>query len=251
MKKFIDIPHLPKGRVSALIAGECYAGILEKPLKALGAQYIPMPDCDCVGDGLRGHADLCIAHLGGREFVVARNMRNKFQKLIYFLTENGAVIYESERTLGAKYPQDVPLNVCILDETVVCNTKYADPIILNSVHKLIHVSQGYTKCSICVVDERSIITSDKNITSQLRENGYNVLEISAGHIALPGYDSGFIGGAAFKLSRNILAFSGSLDSHPDKNAILDFLSNRGISPAFLTDMEIFDIGSVIPIVEDL
>ena len=251
MKKFIDIPHLPEGRVSALIAGECYTGVLEQPLKALGVQYIPMPDCDCVADDLRGHADLCIAHLGGREFVLARNIKNKFQKLIYFLTENGAFIYESERTLGEKYPQDVPLNVCILGETAVCNTKYADPIMLNSVQKLIHASQGYTKCSICVVDERSIITSDKNIASQLRENGYEVLEISAGHIALPGYDSGLIGGAAFKLSKNVLAFSGSLDWHPDKNAILDFLSNRGISPAFLTDVEIFDIGSGIPVFENL
>jgi hypothetical protein len=115
--------------------------------------------------------------------------------------------------------------------------------------KIIHVNQGYTKCSVCVVDERSIITSDFGIAAAARQNGLDVLTIRQGYIELPGFEFGFIGGSAWKLSEHALAFTGRLDDHPDKDRILDYLTARVIEPVFLTDGPIFDIGSAIPIIE--
>ena len=88
---------------------------------------------------------------------------------------------------------------------------------------MLEVQQGYTKCSICVVSENAIITSDIGIHCKAKESGIDSLLISPGYIDLPGYKYGFIGGASFKISDNVIAFTGSLDSHPDKDNIEHFL----------------------------
>ena len=77
----------------------------------------------------------------------------------------------------------------------------------------------------------------------------DVLEIEPGHILLPGFDTGFIGGATFKLSAHELAFTGELDGHPDRPAIEAFLEARGVEPVYLTTQPAFDIGSAVPLTE--
>ena len=73
----------------------------------------------------------------------------------------------------------------------------------------------------------------------------DVLQIRPGHIALEGYDYGFIGGASFLLDSNTLAFTGHLDVHPDRDRILDFLRQHGVSAVFLTESPVFDIGGAV------
>lgn len=73
-----------------------------------------------------------------------------------------------------------------------------------------------------------------------------MLRIRPGYIELAGFDTGFIGGAAFRISERALAFTGRLDSHPDRADIEAFLRSRGIEPVYLTDRPAFDIGSAVP-----
>ena len=111
------------------------------------------------------------------------------------------------------------------------------------------VRQGYAKCSMLVVDERSIITQDAGIARAARGIGLNVLEIMPGYVALDGFEYGFLGGAGFKPAAGIIAFTGTLDAHPDRLRILTFLAARGVSAVYLTGLPVFDIGSAIPITE--
>ena len=83
----------------------------------------------------------------------------------------------------------------------------------------------------------------------MREQGIEVLEIKAGFIELEGFSEGFIGGAAFKIASDRLAFTGTLDRHPEKTRIESFLLDHGVLPVYLTKNSIFDVGSVIPILE--
>ena len=52
-----------------------------------------------------------------------------------------------------------------------------------------------------------------------------------------------------KLQKNVLAFTGTLEQHPDKKAILSFLVERNVDPVYITDYPAFDIGGVLPIME--
>ena len=102
---------------------------------------------------------------------------------------------------------------------------------------------------VSVVDEKSIITSDRAISESCRQQGIDVLEISSGGIDLDGFNYGFIGGASFKVSQNLMAFTGTIDHLPDYNKIIDFLNSKKIEPIILTDRRIFDVGSILPIIE--
>ena len=71
------------------------------------------------------------------------------------------------------------------------------------------------------------------------------LDIAPGHIALEGFPYGFIGGAAFKISDDTMAFTGTLDEHPDGERIVGYLAEYGLGSVFLTDKPIFDIGGAV------
>ena len=76
-----------------------------------------------------------------------------------------------------------------------------------------------------------------------------MLKIQKGFISLPGYDYGFIGGCCGKLSKNILAFTGKIESHPDYNNIKDFCRNYNVNVLSLTNDDLLDIGGILPIAE--
>ena len=111
----------------------------------------------------------------------------------------------------------------------------------------VNIAQGYAKCSVCVVDGRSVITADRGIAKAALSAGLDVLTVTPGYIELEGFDCGFIGGASFKLAPDVMAFTGTLDGHPDRDAIISFLAVRGIKPLFLTGRPAFDIGSALPL----
>ena len=154
-------------------------------------------------------------------------------------------------SFGNSYPNDCGLNICLFGDTVIYNKQTACKAIINHLDDKIHIqcNQGYSKCLVCPVDDNSIITSDKGIAKSAKSHGLNVLEIAQGHIDLPGFQYGFIGGSAFKKSKDKLVFTGTLDQHPDKPRILDFINKRGVEAVYLTDRNIFDIGSILPLTE--
>ena len=159
--------------------------------------------------------------------------------------------------------------------------KYTAPELLGKVEELglirVNVSQGYAKCSTCVVGEDAIITYDRGIAKAADAAGMDVLVIEPGHVDLPGYDTGFIGGASGLVTdlrthadhhgvsaqdlpapdatqpapaappapSQILVFNGDLSAHPDYRAIIDFASEHGVGVKFFADWKLTDIGSII------
>ena len=109
--------------------------------------------------------------------------------------------------------------------------------------------QGYSRCSVCVVNDNAIITADEGICRSAKAHGIDVLKIRPGYIDLPGFDHGFIGGASFKISDTKLAFTGRLDSHPDAEQMIGFASLHSVDIVYITDKPAFDIGGAIPIIE--
>ncbi len=154
---------------------------------------------------------------------------------------------------GSSYPEDCALNACIVGDSLIHRLDITSEAILGALPGCdkISVAQGYAKCCTCVVDEHSIITSDRGIASAAAKHNIDVLLIAPGYIELDGFDYGFIGGASFKLSANTMAFTGRLNAHPDYYNIIEFLTDRDIRPLFLTSGPAFDIGSALPLTEVL
>lgn len=251
MADFVLRANLPHA-VRTLIVGERYINILKTPLARHGITCIALPDNPCVDARLSGHADISAFHAGGARLWLAPWLKDGvFARALSAL---GADIQYADIAQDINYPQDAQLNVAALGCAIIYNpavayTPIVDYFTKDKACRAIVCRQGYTKCSCVVVDDSAIITPDRGIARAAECAGLDVLLISPGYVTLDGFEYGFMGGAAFKLSDDVMAFTGRIDTHPDVDRILAFLARRGISPVYLTDIPAFDIGGAIPLTE--
>ena len=251
MIRNIKTPHLPKGEVRHAIIGEKYRDLLEKPLILRGIEPIWMPDNPYVDERLSGHADLSANKFGENSVILSKYLQNT--ELFEQLQSLGYDCFIAENAEKPQYPYDAGLNVCQIADTLIYNRRTVCEELNNklegAVSNRIDCRQGYTKCSVCIVNESSIITADKAIHNKVKESGMDSLLINEGIVNLSGFDYGFIGGATFKLNSHQIAFTGMIESSSEKNAIENFLSERGIEAVYLTEKKLFDIGSAILLTE--
>lgn len=246
----IKTPHLPKGRVRNLIIGEKYEKLLENAAIKHNFELICLKNNQYCDERLSGHTDLAAVHIGGNELVCRRYLKNT--EAHRRLNELGVNVEFVDNCLSPEYPDDASLNFCVVGSKVLMNPKTADAQTVKKLTRtLAYCKQGYTKCTVCVVDENSIITEDKGVSLCARNAGIEVLEISSCGILLDGYPNGFIGGASFKLAPDILAFTGAISDTYIMNEIETFLSARNIKAVYLNDTPAIDIGSAIPITEEV
>lgn len=111
-------------------------------------------------------------------------------------------------------------------------------------YSILNVGQGYSKCSCAILADGAIITADRGIATVTRQNGIDTLLISEGHVELPGYSYGFIGGAS-GLCGSRLYFCGDLEKHPDHMAIEAFSKMHSTQCISLSDGMLYDVGSLI------
>ena len=233
-------PNLPRTPVRRLLIGQRYA-FLADALRHFGVEVYFLPDIPEVDARLAGHADLAAVtyektvFLGG---AAGAQMELALQKL-GFETQHRAIA-------GADYPHDAAFNACVMGKRIFHNRDFS---VLQGKAGFVHVRQGYAKCSICLVAPNALITSDAGIAQACMQEGINVLHIRPGYIQLPGFETGFIGGASFLLAPDSLAFVGDIHLHPDAIEIQHFLTANGVRPVCIGRGPLLDIGSAVLLTE--
>ena len=146
-----------------------------------------------------------------------------------------------------EYPYDIAYNAACTGKYFVHNLRYTAPELIETARKLgitlLDVRQGYTKCSTVVVDENSIITYDHGIGKVCMQAGMDVLIVLPGHVLLPGYNTGFIGGVSGRVGDTVY-FNGDLSMHPDHAKITEFIEMRGLRVIYFPDWPLTDIGTI-------
>lgn len=240
-------PNLPDNKVShAIISGE-YVNLIDE-INKLGIKVIKTNQHNALPKAESYHADLQCIHIDN-EIVVSKNNT----PLIQQLEEYNINYTECINNLAANYPNCIRLCSALLDKFVLCNIKGTDKKVIELCEKnnkvILNVNQGYAKCSTAIVSDNSIITSDESIYITARKHNIDVLKIQKGFIDLPGYNYGFIGGCCGKLSKDILAFTGKIENHPDYYNIRSFCKNYSVSILSLSNKRLLDIGGILPIAE--
>lgn len=248
MERIVRKPHLPEGEVRCLIIGEKYRKSLENALNQHKIRVICAENNSFVDERLSGHVDLSVVHMGENRIAAAEYLKDS--EFIHKLTGAGFRVDFIANPSSKAYPDDAAMNVCIIGDNVICNKKTSNEGLATG-KRIINCNQGYTKCSTVVVDEQSIITSDRIIAANAAQDGIESLLIDDSFVKLQGFNKGFIGGAAFKISKDKIAFTGIIKHAESKSAIENFLNTRGVEAEYLTAAEIFDIGSAIPIIEEI
>lgn len=203
--------------------------LLHSYLIGLGYRCTMVERSPFLPSGIASHPDLFMCKLGCRP--------------------DSPVFLGERKYPKSPYPYDVRYNAACTGKYFIHNLAVTDSVLRKTADEMglipIHVKQGYTKCNIVVLDENSVITSDSGIHKKLnRYADIDCLLIGPGHVALPGFASGFIGGASGRVGDQIV-FHGTLAVHPDFSIIRSFIESKGLQPVWFDEFPLTDIGSII------
>lgn len=252
MERLLINPNLPKGIVKKVVIGTSDIQTLNA-LKNMGITPIKVADKTNVLNSLSSHADIHFCHLDGKTVAISNCQKHIIDDLenVYGLEK----IIAEETPIEYIYPKDVLLNCVFVGKYVIYNEKTISDTIKQFIIKNnfieIKVNQGYTKCSVAVINDNAIITDDEQIANKSAQSGLEALLISKGSVKLNGFNYGFIGGCCGKIEKNVLAFNGDIKTHVDYLKIIAFLKKYNIASISLKKGILEDIGSILPLTEEL
>lgn len=246
--RFLENPNLPEAEVGLAAVSGTYEEVI-LGLRRCGVEVVPIGPHPTLAEAVRSHADMLCHPLGGAQIVVARGEDERKARLESY----GFAVTESASEIESPYPNDAALNAARIGNRLIANPKVLDRTVLEHCREngieLLPVRQGYAKCSVVIVDENAIVTSDAGIEAAASKAGLEVLRVRPGFVALPGHPYGFLGGACGKIGRNRLAFAGDLRTHPDCEKIEAFLNARQIEIVCLCGGALLDVGGILPLME--
>ncbi|HAN20954.1 MAG: hypothetical protein A2Y15_03070 [Clostridiales bacterium GWF2_36_10] len=238
-------PNLPHGKVKQILVSSILSDEILQELVLLGIEPIKLGKAPRIISELAYHPDILTLNYAPGKWLVENNCSYSPANVNIMLTE---VKYH----LGNKYPADCIFNSFVIGKNLYCGVVnsglYENVNELNTFTE-IQFKQGYAKCSIIVLNDHSFITSDKSIEKKLLELQYDCLLVSNECIKLNGYNNGFIGGCAGKISEDLLAFTGNIKAHVNYNNIKDFCKNHNIEIVSLSNELFYDYGGLLPISE--
>lgn len=218
----------------------------QKKLKELGYECIKLQKSLNVYEEISSHVDIFIAKLRDKIIVA----REQYKRLKIANSICGQVV------LDRKYPKDVSYNICNIGNSVIHCFDYTDPVVLKWIEKLklqkISIQQGYSNCSIAVIDENSCIVTDKIIAQTLRRYGIDVLLLEEKlDIKLwKGNEfssmNGFIGGAITRLG-DVIFVTGDLKKIDPSHKIEQYILSRKLKIIDFKGQDVIDYGGIIEV----
>lgn len=246
--KYVKKSFITDKDLSLILVDKRITFNMRKSLFDLGIEILETEECENTYNAIKFHPDISVCKLDFNNIVVAPNVYNYYKEV---LGKYGFNVIKGNSIIQTKYPDNIQYNVCIFGKYAIHNFDYTDKKILdfldNNNFIKINTKQGYSKCSICVVDDNSIITSDEGIYNAVKEYNIDCLLIEKGHIDLFELNYGFIGGCSGLISNDKLAFCGDITKHPDYNKIVNFVNKKNKNILCLSKEKLLDLGSIIPL----
>lgn len=223
----------------------------KEKLSELGYEILLLDSSDLMYDEISSHSDIFA-------FKIENNLvceESLYEKLKSLKIDSDINLLKMDEKLSNKYPEDVYLNICLIGKRAVHNYSYtsnkAKKLIDKYGYKKINVKQGYTNCSIAVIDENSAIVTDSALEKILKENGIDTLKVELNDkINLLKNDGtlsqmeGFIGGALARIDNKIILF-GDIEKIDKDGLIKKFISSKGLNLISFDGLDVIDYGGVI------
>ncbi len=246
---FIEIPNLPQKPLRLAIADGRISAAAEEALGRLGVRLLKTERHPSLYEAVSFHPDMLLHPTGGERIVHAPGIGSGLEAA---LAEAGFRLICGDTGLAPEYPKDIAYNAARVGSFYFHNLKHTDPVLRRELEKAgaepVHVEQGYTKCSVAIVNESAIITSDAGIARAAEKKGIQALQIPpAQNILLPGLNTGFIGGATGLVDKLALAVNGRARLLEAYEPIRRFLSQKNCSLLSLSGLQVTDTGSIIPL----
>ena len=204
---------------------------------------LEMPRCAELDGAVSSHADMLGFSRGGALWLT----RGYYEANAPFFDALGCGIVTVDLRYGP-YPRDVYFNVFEYGGALYGRTDAVPAALAAAFGETAPVRQGYAKCSTLIFGG-GCVTADAGIAAALGARGANVLRVRPGHVALPGFDTGFIGGACAVPAPDAVIPAGDLSTHPDGDAIRRFIEDAGarVIGVFAPGTGLFDFGGILVI----
>ena len=231
-----------------VIISEQLPQIYVSHLQTLGFETYPLPADPRLPTPVSSHPDMLL-FLSGRTLITDRTYYSDIarEEIDRICRQAKLSLHLTEEPPTTEYPHDIRFNAAQIGEYIFCHPTHTSPSIWKTAQekqqKIIAIKQGYARCSICPVGNQALITADYAIASAAKKQGLDVCVIHQGHISLPGYSYGFIGGCCGAIDQR-LVFCGNLRLHPDGEQMISFIRSHNITPVFLSDTPLYDAGSL-------
>ena len=225
-----------------LIIGSKYVDEINE-LRELGCEVVTFNGSNSLDGEINHHADINFFNCNNKSLIVNSDVKGEIEPFL-----KGFSIVPC-KDIKSPYPDDIKLNCALMGKYLLCNTKHVANEIKafceeNNI-ELLHTNQGYSKCSVCVLNDKAVITESSTIASLLKNYQIDVLQISEGHVALSYIHHGFIGGASGMINEGTVYFSGDISAHPDYDDIKSFLNKYNIKPVFNKSRKLSDFGGFV------
>lgn len=235
-----------------LIIDERMRGIEKEKLKSLGYELIEINKNENLYSEISSHVDIFACKIKDKIIV-----ENGLYKTLKSKLKNADFIINGTSNVYGSYPDDIKYNVCIVGNKAIHNFKYTDIKLKKEIKEnnleLIDVKQGYSNCSIAVINDNSIILSDKGVNKTLENKGLDILFLDyTPDIKLLTENNkyskknGFIGGAISKIQNNIIVF-GDLSKIDVNNKIKNFILGKNLKIVDFNGLDVIDYGGIIEI----
>ncbi len=225
--------------------------IEKEKIKQLGFEIIEIEENNELYPEISSHVDISCLKIN-KNLIIDKYQYEKINKKSCSNIDIKG--YKGNSNLQKKYPNDIAYNVAIVGNNAIHNFKYTDKKALEILKKekfnLIHVNQGYANCSIAIIDENSVITTDKGIYNNLIDYDFDILfmedflDIKLLNGNNYSIKKGFIGGAISKIE-NYIFVSGDLNKIDKDNKIRKFIINKGLKIIEFEGLDVIDYGGII------
>ena len=236
--------------IKNLIIDERMRTIEKDKLKELGYNLIEINQNNIVYPEISAHVDIFTCKIGEKLIVEPSQYNHIKSNLQYKYLEQG------NKNIEAKYPFDIKYNVCTIGKKALHNFDYTDSKIKDELieqgYELINTRQGYTNCSIAVIDDKSAIVTDKGLYKILKKHNIDVLYLEyEPDIKLLNNKSysnrkGFIGGSISRIDEHVIVF-GDLSKIDEDEQIKNFIEKRNLNIIQFKGLDVIDYGGVVRI----
>ena len=235
-----------------IIIDERMRQIEKAKLKELGYEIIEIKKNDKIYQEISSHVDIFVCQTQEKIIIEPSQFNNIKESL---QDENIQLIQGSEE-IKRRYPYDIKYNVCTIGKRALHNFKYTDSTLKEELikqgYELINTTQGYTNCSIAVIEENSAIVTDKGLYKILKKHNIDVLyleyepEIKLLDSGEYSNRNGFIGGAVSRIGDKIIVF-GDLNKIDINGTIREFINQKGIKIIDFQGLDVIDYGGIVEI----
>jgi hypothetical protein len=205
------------------------------------AEVIEFQTDNITYNAISGHPDIFFTKVDNILYIPL-NLPEKYIKILEDYKISYHIINEK---IGANYPQTAILNIASNEKFIIHNRNITPREIINNHQqkKIIHVKQGYTRCSLIPL-EYFFITNDIGIYNQLIKNELKTILVSNENIQIEYYDKGFIGGTTGIIG-NIIFFTGSLKHYSWGKKLRKYIEQQNFEIIELSNEKLLDCGTII------